>query len=68
MISGLVSIAHGFMGPNTAVTACSTGNHCIGAAARSIAYGEADVMIAEAGVIPTLNSRFYFRKSAFYEF
>ena len=47
MISGLVSIKHGFMGPNTSVvTACSTGNHCIGAAARSIAYGEADVMIA----------------------
>ena len=47
MISGLVSIKHGFMGPNTSVvTACSTGNHCIGTAARSIAYGEADVMIA----------------------
>ena len=47
MISGLVSIKHGFMGPNTSVvTACSTGNHCIGTAARSVAYGEADVMIA----------------------
>ena len=47
MISGLVSIKHGFMGPNTSVvTACSTGNHCIGTAARSIACGEADVMIA----------------------
>ena len=47
MISGLVSIKHGFMGPNTCVvTACSTGNHCIGTAARSIAYGEADVMVA----------------------
>ena len=47
MISGLVSIKHGFMGPNTSVvTACSTGNHCIGSAARSIACGEADVMIA----------------------
>ena len=47
MISGLVSIKHGFMGPNASVvTACSTGNHCIGTAARSIAYGEADVMIA----------------------
>jgi len=47
MISGLVSINHGFMGPNTSVvTACSTGNHCIGTAARSIACGEADVMIA----------------------
>ena len=47
MISGLVSIKHGFMGPNTSVvTACSTGNHCIGTAARSIACGEADIMIA----------------------
>ena len=47
MISGLVSIKHGFMGPNTSVvTACSTGNHCIGTAARSIASGEAEVMIA----------------------
>jgi len=47
MISGLVSIKHGFMGPNTSVvTACSTGNHCIGTAARSISCGEADVMIA----------------------
>ena len=47
MISGLVSIKHGFMGPNTSVvTACSTGNHCIGTAARSIACGEADVMVA----------------------
>jgi len=47
MISGLVSIKHGFMGPNTSVvTACSTGNHCIGTAARSVACGEADVMIA----------------------
>jgi len=47
MISGLVSIKHSFMGPNTSVvTACSTGNHCIGTAARSISCGEADVMIA----------------------
>ena len=47
MISGLVSIKHGFMGPNiSVVTACSTGNHCIGTAARSIAFGEAEVMIA----------------------
>ena len=47
MISGLVSIKHGFMGPNTSVvTACSTGNHCIGTAARSISCGEADVMVA----------------------
>ena len=47
MISGLVSINHGFMGPNmTVVTACSTGNHCIGTSARSIACGEAEIMIA----------------------
>ena len=47
MISGLVSMKHGFMGPNySMVTACSTGNHCIGSAARSIAYGEANIMIA----------------------
>ena len=47
MISGLVSMKHGFMGPNTSVvTACSTGNHCIGTASRSIACGEADIMIA----------------------
>ena len=46
MISGLVSIKYGFMGPNASVvTACSSGNHCIGMSARSIAYGEADVMI-----------------------
>jgi len=46
MISGLVSIKHGFMGPNASVvTACSSGNHCIGMSARSIAYGEANVMI-----------------------
>ena len=47
MISGLISIKHGFMGPNTSVvTACSTGNHCIGTAARSVACGEAEIMIA----------------------
>tara|TARA_X000000950_G_scaffold65259_2_gene80118 strand:- start:2051 stop:3277 length:1227 start_codon:yes stop_codon:yes gene_type:complete len=47
MISGLVSIEHQFKGPNhSVVTACSTGNHCIGIAARSVAYGEADIMIA----------------------
>jgi len=47
MISGLVSIEHQFKGPNhSVVTACSTGSHCIGIAARSVAYGEADIMIA----------------------
>ena len=54
MISGLISIKHGFMGPNTSVvTACSTGNHCIGTAARSIACGEADVMIAGGSEMAT---------------
>ncbi len=47
MISGNFSIKHGIKGPNIAlVTACSTGTHSIGQAARMIAYGDADVMIA----------------------
>jgi 3-oxoacyl-[acyl-carrier-protein] synthase II len=47
MISGNFSIMHGIKGPNIAlVTACSTGTHSIGQAARMIAYGDADVMIA----------------------
>jgi 3-oxoacyl-[acyl-carrier-protein] synthase II len=47
MISGHVSINYGFKGPNLAlVTACTTSTHCIGIAARTIAYGDADVMIA----------------------
>ena len=47
MISGNLSIHYGLRGPNLAiVTACSTGLHCIGAAARLIEYGDADVMIA----------------------
>lgn len=46
MISGNLSIKHGFKGPNIAiVTACTTGTHSIGDAARMIAYGDADVMI-----------------------
>jgi len=47
LVSGHVSIKHGFKGPNhSAVTACSTGVHAIGDAARLIAFDDADVMIA----------------------
>ncbi len=47
MISGHVSIMHGFQGPNLAiVTACTTGLHSIGEAGRLIEYGDADAMVA----------------------
>jgi 3-oxoacyl-[acyl-carrier-protein] synthase II len=47
MISGHLSIKYGLKGPNLAiVTACTTGLHCIGAAARMIEYGDVDVMVA----------------------
>ena len=47
MIAGNLSIMIGSKGPNLAiVTACTTSTHCIGEAAKSIRYGEAEVMIA----------------------
>jgi len=47
MISGQLAIMHNLKGPNLAVaTACTTGLHCIGQAARMIEYGDVDVMVA----------------------
>ena len=57
MISGNLSIKYGVQGPNLAiVTACSTGTHNIGTAARLIACGDADVMIAGGAEMATTHT------------
>jgi 3-oxoacyl-[acyl-carrier-protein] synthase II len=62
MVAGHLSIKYGFQGPNIAVTtACTTGAHNIGLAARMIAYGDADVMVAggaEKATAPTTMAGF----------
>lgn len=54
MIAGNLSIMHGLKGPNIAiVTACTTSTHNIGVAARTIAYGDADIMVAGGAEMTT---------------
>jgi 3-oxoacyl-[acyl-carrier-protein] synthase II len=53
MIAGNLSIKYGMSGPNISIsTACTTGTHNIGVAARTIAYGDADAMIAGGAEMP----------------
>jgi 3-oxoacyl-[acyl-carrier-protein] synthase II len=57
MISGNLSIMFGLKGPNIAmVTACTTGTHSIGEAARIINYGDADVMLAGGAEMATTHT------------
>lgn len=57
MVAGNVAIRFGFRGPNIAITtACTTGTHNIGYAARTIAYGDADVMLAGGSEMATTRS------------
>lgn len=54
MVAGYIAIKKGFKGPNISiVTACTTGTHNIGEAARMICYGSADVMIAGGAEMAT---------------
>ncbi|WP_432473668.1 beta-ketoacyl-ACP synthase II [Amphritea sp. HPY] len=54
MIAGNLAIKYGFKGPNIAITtACTTGTHNIGQAARMIQYGDADVMLAGGAEMAT---------------
>ncbi|ENO13613.1 beta-ketoacyl-[acyl-carrier-protein] synthase II [Marinobacter nanhaiticus D15-8W] len=54
MVAGNVAIKFGFKGPNIAITtACTTGTHNIGYAARTIQYGDADVMLAGGSEMAT---------------
>lgn len=67
MVGGLLSIHYGFKGPNLSiVTACTTSTHNIGNAARLIAYGDADVMVAggaEYATTPTALAGFMSAKA-----